>query len=218
MYVGLLLAVCGISYLMALAGGDLVYINEHLGVMGAEILVSVLALTALTVMLYASRMRSGTRRGTALAMACLVAGFYAYDHGERFDKHGFYNLLAFLAIYIPLNAVLVVLYVLWCRIEHFTTYFAVALVAGSSLTGAALLHYRRAFDHGLHGSLEYTPGECTWTGRNIPFVDLLPAGTQNFWAGSMHCQREAQTVQASIDADGVLHAQCDGADADIVVD
>ncbi|KAJ2694279.1 hypothetical protein H4R19_005927, partial [Coemansia spiralis] len=216
--ISLLLAVCGASYLMALQGGNLVYINEHLGVMGAEILVSVLALTALTVMLYASRMRRGTRRGTALAMMCLVGGFYVYDHGERFEKHGFYNLLVLLAIYIPLNAVLVVLYVLWCRIERFVAYFAVTLVVGSSLTGVALLHYRKVFDHGLYGSLEYTPGECTWAGRNIPFIDLLPAGTQNFWAGSMHCRREAQTVHASIDADGVLHAHCDGPDADIVVD
>ncbi|KAJ2843545.1 hypothetical protein GGI22_007170, partial [Coemansia erecta] len=76
------------SYLMALQGGTLVYINEHMGVIGAELLVSVMSLTAVTVLLYASRMRSGTRRGTLVSVACIFAALYVYDHGERFDEHG----------------------------------------------------------------------------------------------------------------------------------
>ncbi|KAJ1732149.1 hypothetical protein LPJ61_002182 [Coemansia biformis] len=213
-----LLAICGVFYLLALQGGDLVYINDHLGIMGAEILVSVLALTALTAMLYACRMHSSTRRGAALAIACLVAGFYVYDSGERFEKHGFYNLLVFLAIYIPLNLVFVTLYVLWCRIDNFCTYLLIALAASGAFVGAALVYYRRVFDHGVRGSFGYVPGECTWAGSNIPLIDLLPSGAQNFWAGPMRCRREALDVRASIDTHGELHVQCDGWNADIVVD
>ncbi|KAJ2302832.1 hypothetical protein IWW55_003233, partial [Coemansia sp. RSA 2706] len=74
-------------------GGDLVYINEHLSVLGSQILVSVLALTAITVTLYLSRMRNGSRRGVVLLVLTSLVALYLYDHGERFERHGFYNLL-----------------------------------------------------------------------------------------------------------------------------
>ncbi|KAJ2668889.1 hypothetical protein IWW42_004947, partial [Coemansia sp. RSA 1085] len=71
-----------------------------------------MSLTGVTVMLYASRMRTSTRRGTVLLILIIFTALYAYDHGERFERHGFYNLLVFLAIYIPLNLVLALLYAL----------------------------------------------------------------------------------------------------------
>ncbi|KAJ1883665.1 hypothetical protein LPJ81_007234, partial [Coemansia sp. IMI 209127] len=134
------------SYLMALQGGTLVYINEHMGVIGAELLVSVLSLTAVTVLLYASRMRSGTRRGTLVAVVCIFAALYVYDHGERFEEHGFYNILVFLAIYIPLNVGLATFYVLWASIDNFLIYFAVAsLICGASIC-VSLRQYSRIYD------------------------------------------------------------------------
>ncbi|KAJ1792477.1 hypothetical protein LPJ59_004834, partial [Coemansia sp. RSA 2399] len=174
------------SYLMALQGGTLPYIIEHLATIGAELLVSVLSLTAVTVLLYASRMRSGTRRGTLVAVVCIFAALYVYDHGERFEEHGFYNILVFLVIYIPLNVVLATLYVLWMNIHNFPAYFAVATLVFSASICVALHQYRIIFDHGLFGELQYLSNECNWVGPNIPLFDLLPAGTQNFWAGSMH--------------------------------
>ncbi|KAJ2419377.1 hypothetical protein GGF41_004658, partial [Coemansia sp. RSA 2531] len=61
-----LLTIFTASYLLSLQAGNLVYINEHLGIIGIELVVSVISLTVVTVMLYASRMRSNTRRGTLL--------------------------------------------------------------------------------------------------------------------------------------------------------
>ncbi|KAJ2699098.1 hypothetical protein H4218_002883, partial [Coemansia sp. IMI 209128] len=114
-----LLAIFTTSYLLSLQAGDLMFINNHLGIIGAEIIVSVISLTIVTVMLYASRMRSNTRRGALLVIACLFAALYCYDHGERFEHHGFYNLLVFLAIFVPLNLAIALFYVLWCKIDNF---------------------------------------------------------------------------------------------------
>ncbi|KAJ2396686.1 hypothetical protein GGI05_001013 [Coemansia sp. RSA 2603] len=197
-----------LSYLSSLQGGSLVYINEHLSIIGLELVVSVLSLTAITVMLYASRMRKGTRQGTILLIASICVAMYIYDHGERFEHHGFYNILVFLAIYVPLNFVIAIFYTLWCKIDNFLAYFAVAVAVGGVSTGMALVHYRRVFDIGLLGKFENIPGECHWVGRNIPYVDLLPAGTQNFWAGSSYCKSESLIISASISADGILAVDC----------
>ncbi|KAJ1985841.1 hypothetical protein GGI25_006468 [Coemansia spiralis] len=215
--IGTLLTVFVVSYVLALQGGTLVYINEHLGVIGAQVLVSVLSLTIVTVMLYACRMRSTTRRGTLFLVLVTFALLYVYDHGERFEKHGFYNLLVFIAIYMPLNIALAVFYVLWSKIPNFLTYFAVALFVGGLSAGMSLFHYRRVFDNGTFGEFEYLPGECTWVGPNIPFVDLLPAGAQNFWAGPSHCKPEPQRIMAVIDKHGVLHIDCKS-DSDVYID
>ncbi|KAJ2884330.1 hypothetical protein IWW38_005439, partial [Coemansia aciculifera] len=123
-----LLAIWTVSYLLALQAGDLLFINEHLGVIGAELLVSVGALTVATVMLYSNRrLRSKVRRGAILSILAIFGILYWYDHGERFEKHGFYNLLVFLAIFIPLNTAIGVFYVLWMKIDNFVVYFGVAL-------------------------------------------------------------------------------------------
>ncbi|KAJ2063734.1 hypothetical protein GGI17_001520 [Coemansia sp. S146] len=213
-----LLTIFATFYLLSLQAGDLVYINEHLGIIGAELVVSVISLTVVTVMLYASRMRSNTRRTTLLVIMCIFAALYCYDHGERFEHHGFYNLLVFLAIFVPLNVAIALFYVLWCKIDNFIVYFFISLAIGGIAASASLVHYRRVFDQGTLGVFQYTPGECQWTGRNIPFVDLLPAGTQNFWAGSMYCRPESQQIKASVDGDGVLHVACESEDKDVFID
>ncbi|KAJ1665947.1 hypothetical protein EV178_002793 [Coemansia sp. RSA 1646] len=206
------------SYLASLQGGTLIYINEHLGIIGADLLVSVSSLTVVTMLLYASRMRSGTRRGTLILIVCTFAALYMYDHGERFDEHGFYNLLVFMAIYIPLNIALATFYMLWVNIDNFLVYFAVAfLVCGISIC-VLLRHYHRLYDHGLFGKLQLIPGECNWVGRNIPFVDLLPAGAQNFWAGSRYCKPEPHHINATIDRQGALHISCSDSKSDIFVE
>ncbi|KAJ2747685.1 hypothetical protein GGI20_000334 [Coemansia sp. BCRC 34301] len=213
-----LLSIWVTSYLLSLQAGDLVYINEHLSVIGVKMLVSVISLTVLTVMLYTSRMRSNVRRGTAVLIPCIFAALYWYDHGELFEHHGFYNLLVFMAIFIPLNLAIVVFYVLWVKIDNFIVYFAISLVIGGTSAVVSLGHYRRVFDQGMLGEFQYIPGECQWTGWNIPFVDLLPAGTQNFWAGSMYCRPESSQIKASINGDGVLHVVCDSEDKGVFVD
>ncbi|KAJ2025167.1 hypothetical protein H4S03_008938 [Coemansia sp. S3946] len=169
-------------------------------------------------MLYVGRMRSNTRRGTLLVILCISVILYWYDHGERFEHHGFYNILVFLLIFVPLNVAIALFYVLWCKIENFIVYFFISLAIGGIAASASLVHYRRVFDQGTLGVFQYTSGECQWTGRNIPFIDLLPAGTQNFWAGSMYCRPESQKIKASVDGDGILRVACESKDKDVFVD
>ncbi|KAJ2783358.1 hypothetical protein GGI15_002620, partial [Coemansia interrupta] len=208
-----------LSYLASLQGGSLLFIHEHLTAIGLHLVVSVLSLTAVTVMLYAARMRQGTRRATVMLVLVIGAALYAYDHGEQFESHGFYNILVFLAIYIPLNLAIAAFYILWCKIDRFLLYFAVALAIGGLSAVLSLVHYRRQFDIGLLARLEYIPAECQWAGRNIPYVDLLPAGSQNFWAGPNHCTPEPLHITASIDADGVLTVDCGKPDvAEVYID
>ncbi|KAJ2812601.1 hypothetical protein H4S07_001289 [Coemansia furcata] len=213
-----LLTIFATSYLLSLQAGDLIYIKDHLGIIGAELVVSVISLTVVTVMLYAGRMRSNTRRATLLLILCICAALYWYDHGERFEHHGFYNLLVFLVIFVPLNLAIALFYVLWRKIDNFIVYFFIFLAIGGISAGVSLVHYRRVFDQGALGAFQYIPGECQWTGRNIPFIDLLPAGTQNFWAGSMYCRPESQKIKASVDGDGVLRVACESGDKDVFVD
>ncbi|KAJ2225638.1 hypothetical protein H4R99_007051 [Coemansia sp. RSA 1722] len=207
-----------VFYLLALQGGDLGYIHAHLGIIGLELLLSVLSLTVVTVMLYACRIRSRTRKATICLISAISVFLYMYDHGERFEKHGFYNLLVFLVIYIPLNVAIAIFYVLWCKVENFLIYFAAASVISAIAASASLVHYRRIFDQGLFGSLKHSSEECGWVGRNIPFVDLLPSGTQNFWAGSMYCKPEAIAIKAFFDAEGVLQVDCGSHLENIYVD
>ncbi|KAJ2486533.1 hypothetical protein EV174_001049 [Coemansia sp. RSA 2320] len=187
--------------MLSLQAGDVLYINEHLGVIGAELLVSIASMTAVTVMLYVGGMRSYMRRGTLLAVLGISALLYWYDHGERFERHGFYNILVFLLIFVPLNLAIAVCYVLWCKVDNFITYLIATFAASVVVVGIALLHYRRVFDEGTLGTFQY-----------------IPAGTQNFWAGSMYCKPEFPGIDAHIDSNGVLHVKCGESNSKVYVD
>ncbi|KAJ2550919.1 hypothetical protein EV175_003885 [Coemansia sp. RSA 1933] len=84
-------------------------------------------------------------------------------------------------------------------------------------------HGERFDEHGIHGNglfgkLQDLPGECNWVGPNIPFIDLLPAGTQNFWAGSMHCKPEPYRIDATIDSHDVLQINCSDDKSGVIVE
>ncbi|KAJ2005560.1 hypothetical protein H4R26_001876, partial [Coemansia thaxteri] len=136
----------------------------------------------------------------------------------RFERHGFYNILVFLLIFVPLNLAIVVFYALWCKVDNFITYLIATFAASVVMVGIALLHYRRVFDQGALGTFQYTPGECEWVGPNLPLIDLLPSGTQNFWAGSMYCKPEFPSIDAHIDNNGVLHVKCGKSKSKVYVD
>ncbi|KAJ2156618.1 hypothetical protein GGF46_005061 [Coemansia sp. RSA 552] len=198
------------SYLLSLQGGDLLFINEHLGILGAEILVSVLSLTAITSMLYMRRLAMRSRRNMAVLTLMLLVLLYVYDHGERFENHGFYNLLVLLLIFIPLNAAIATIYTLFAIVPNFLPIFVLAIAGMACGVVMALRHYMFVFDQGTFDRLHNTPGECSWEGSNYPFVDLLPAGTQNFWAGSMHCKPEPGAIKAFFNSSGYLTVDCSG--------
>ncbi|KAJ2524374.1 hypothetical protein GGI11_000864 [Coemansia sp. RSA 2049] len=194
--------------MLSLQGGDLLFINENLGIMGVEILISVLSLTAITMMLYMHRLHKKTRRNMLLVTAALLTFMYIYDHGERFEKHGFYNLLVLMLIYVPLNMAISLLYVLFITIPNFAVIFLVAIAIVLCSATIMLRHYMDIFGKGTFDRMRNISGECAWQGNNYPLVDLLPSGTQNFWAGGMHCKPEAAFIWASFDNAGILHVNC----------
>ncbi|KAJ1807424.1 hypothetical protein LPJ75_004806, partial [Coemansia sp. RSA 2598] len=205
------------SYKLSLQGGDLLFINNNLGLLGAEILVSVLSLTAIVTMLYMRKLRRTMRRNMVVVLLVLATALYTYDHGERFEQHGFYNVLIFLAIFIPLNVVIATTYVLFMTIPNFIAILMISLIGLACGINLSLRHYISVFDQGMLGRLQDIPGECKWQGNNYPLVDLLPAGTQNFWAGSMTCKPSGGEIEAAFDAQGYLTASCSTGDA-ITVD
>ncbi|KAJ2518366.1 hypothetical protein H4217_003370 [Coemansia sp. RSA 1939] len=194
--------------MLSLQGGDLLFINENLGIMGVEILISVLSLTAITMMLYMHRLHKKTRRNMLLLTAALLTFMYIYDHGERFEKHGFYNLLVLMLIYVPLNLAISLLYVLFITIPNFAVIFLVAIAIVLCSATIMLRHYMDIFGKGTFDRMHNISGECAWQGNNYPLVDLLPSGTQNFWAGGMHCKPETAFIWASFDNAGILHVNC----------
>ncbi|KAJ2083447.1 hypothetical protein H4R24_000827 [Coemansia sp. RSA 988] len=146
----------------------------------------------------------------------IFALLYLYDHGERFEEHGFYNLLVFLLIFIPLNITIAILYTLFSIIPNFVTVFTLTVVGAAFTAALALNHYISIFGDGMLDHLREYPSECRWQGNNYPIFDLLPSGTQNFWAGSMHCKPESNKIDASIDTNGLLTINC--TDNNILVD
>ncbi|KAJ1858903.1 hypothetical protein LPJ57_006993, partial [Coemansia sp. RSA 486] len=206
-----------ISYKLSLQGGDLLFINNNLGLLGGEILISVVSLTSIVTMLYMRKLRRTLRRNVAVLLLVIATALYVYDHGERFEEHGFYNVLVFLAIFIPLNVVIATTYVLFMTIPNFIVILVLSLVGLACGVTLALRHYIGLFDQGMFDRLQDIPGECKWQGSNYPLVDLLPSGTQNFWAGSMSCKPSAGDIKADFDAQGYLTASCSTGDA-ITVD
>ncbi|KAJ2659116.1 hypothetical protein IWW48_003648, partial [Coemansia sp. RSA 1200] len=196
------------AYVLSLQGGDLLFINENLGIMGVEILISVLSLTGITMILYMHRLHKKTRRNMLLITVAFLTVMYIYDHGERFEKHGFYNLLVLMLIYVPLNLIISLLYVLFVTIPKFAVIFLVTIVIVLSSTTVMLRHYMDIFGKGTFDRMRNISGECAWQGNNYPLVDLLPSGTQNFWAGGMHCKPETAFIWASFDSAGILHVNC----------
>ncbi|KAJ2781585.1 hypothetical protein GGI15_003183 [Coemansia interrupta] len=196
------------SYILSLHGGDVVFINNNIGILGGELIVSVLALTLMVTMLYMRKLRKTTRRNVLVLIVVIATALYFRDHGERFDHHGFYNVLIFLVIFIPLNLVIAGLYMLFMTVPNFIVILGVSTIGLLCGVTVALRHYMYVFDQGMFGRLQDIPGECKWQGANYPLVDLLPPGTQNFWAGSMHCKSKDNTITASFDAEGYLTASC----------
>lgn len=125
---------------------DLQYINAHLTEIGALLATAVAAFTVAAW----STVAFGPQHAWLAwpvrwgLLAALLA-FLAYDHGGDFQYHGFYNFVVFVLIALPLNLVLLGLWLWYCAMspQSFTMSFVGAGATMLLVVVLALAHYKR---------------------------------------------------------------------------
>ncbi|KAL4451645.1 hypothetical protein ABPG75_007307 [Micractinium tetrahymenae] len=204
-------------YATSLMGGthsrDLAWINAHLNTIGRTLILSILAFTAY---LWAARGLGAAAWPARLALASVHLALLAWDHGGDFQHHGLYNWVLFLLIALPLNLVLLGLFFWYTSMPTPRAFAASFLASGAALAlgvALALVHYQRMATVGFFGH-RMQPG-CAGRGcppgsepncnfpTTLPWIDLLPKGSQNFWTGSQHCPR-IHSFDATLTEAGLL--------------
>lgn len=202
-----------IFYFLSLTGGSIEWVKEHLSELGTHFLLSVILFCTafiLTVTL-------PTRKARVLAMighAAILILQFLWDRGDNFEKHGSYNALLFIVMtFVILSVALSIMlcYNLTSRKDLFFKVLIITIVIVVSLVTWRLLVWREVWGHGLVGKKldRTTASMCSFESRgNLPFVDLLPNGIQNFWTGSQTCPKQAFSIDAKIDVNGILSIHC----------
>lgn len=200
-------------YSKSLAGGPIDWVKEHLFELGVHLILSiVLFCVAVLVAVGLSTRRS--RVLVLTAQVIILALQFVADRGDNFKQHGSYNALLFFIIsflILSISLSIMLCYSLVKQKDVFWKVLIVAVIVIVVLTWWRLSVYRELWGHGLLGKQldRTTPGMCSFESRgNLPFIDLLPAGAQNFWTGAQTCPKQAFAIDAEIDATGVLTIRC----------
>ncbi|KAJ3179163.1 hypothetical protein HDU87_003121 [Geranomyces variabilis] len=204
-------------YALSLEGGDLVSIVARLGILGAYLFLSIaLFVLAVLVAVFAKGIPRKTRGGLLAGLAGTCVALLIYDHDESLYHHGGYNALIFALVVMPSLAVGAAEIAIWkwlgarrAAMCHLFALFVAIFVVSARLSRAAAI-WGRGFGGETMQPLART---CKPTKIGLPWVDLLPAGAQNFWAGGLTCAPAAKPFSAEIDADGALRVKCPSNDA-----
>ncbi|KAG0278358.1 hypothetical protein BGZ95_004183, partial [Linnemannia exigua] len=175
-------------YLEALAGGDIEWVKDHLSMLGVNLVLSVLCLTAALTLIVLTPM-------STLFASCLFAGvtiiiiaLKKWDDGETFEAHGAYNMLVFLVIAVPLNGL--IQSILFCQRKLSTSKFHRLMtftVTGTAvITTMMLMYYHSIWGQGANGAhlIHGTQGGqelCEWQGANIPLSCPAVTGIEAEW-------------------------------------
>ncbi|EFN55879.1 hypothetical protein CHLNCDRAFT_145486 [Chlorella variabilis] len=154
------------AYWISLMGGshsrDLAFINAHLNLIARCLITAILAFTAAV---WAARLLGPWAWRARGALAAAHLALLCYDHGQDFQAHGFYNWMLFLVVALPLNMLLLGLF-LWytsMRPRQFAASLLGTGAAAALAVALALLHYQHIAHRGFMG-------------RSL-----------NFWTGSQQC-------------------------------
>ncbi|KAF9946319.1 hypothetical protein BGZ72_000427 [Mortierella alpina] len=201
-------------YLEALAGGDIEWVKDHLSMLGFNLVMSVLCLTAALTLIVLTPMSTVFAGCLFTGVAVILFALRKWDDGETFEAHGAYNMLVFLVIAVPLNTL--IQSVLTCQRKMTPQRFRGVMtssVAGITiLTTLLLLYYHSIWGAGANGA-HLVHGDfagaqlCEWDGLNLPFADLLPNYIQNFWTGRLSCPA-VSGIEAEWTYDGILTINC----------
>ncbi|KAM4064056.1 sulfatase domain-containing protein [Hirsutella rhossiliensis] len=175
-------------YLLSLTGGDLEWIKQHMGTLGVELVLSVLLYSAAITLVYTLRLPRAWRLVLGVILVVKLALVRAADRGESFARHGNYNMILFVVLAVPLNLVVFATVLLYRSTRHFWRIAGAFVVSLLLLTSVSLVRQRARWRAGFLGR-GYQPdaAACRFPEPNWPFIDLLPAGAQNFWTGSQSC-------------------------------
>lgn len=200
-------------YNLSLAGGEIEWVKQHLFELGVDLFLSV----ALFCVAFLIAVSITSRRDRVIVLAIqivLVLLLFISDRGDNFLKHGSYNALLF--VFMSFLILSISLGVMFCyslvqRKDMFWKVLIITVILVVSLTWWRLSVHRELWSHGLLGKQldRDAPGMCSFESRgNLPFVDLLPGGAQNFWTGSQTCPKPASEIDAKIDINGILTMHC----------
>ncbi|KAJ3161774.1 hypothetical protein HDU86_006545 [Geranomyces michiganensis] len=212
-------------YLRSLEGGDLMWIVARLGVLGAYLFISIaLFVLAVLVTVFARGLPRRTRAGLLGSLSGTCIGLLIYDHDESLYHHGGYNALIFALVAMPALAVGAAEIALWNWLgpRRAAAWHSLALFIGIFVVAAQLSRAAAVWGRGFNGEMmQPLSRTCKPTKIGLPWVDLLPAGIQNFWAGGPTCgpATQAQIVKsfsAELDFEGQLHVKCSADDATYV--
>lgn len=210
-------------YSGSLVGGDLHTVIGQLGRIGACFFSAVACfLAAIYVAVFSPSIPVRTR---VSLLALIVASWnlmFLYDHGGNLRHHGAYNMLVFVVFVIPAVALAGVEYGLW-RMVGWRKLVAVHLpifTVGAVAATVSLHKANHFWDRGFRGErmLPFSNQICQPVDRGLPWVDILPAGTQNFWAGTSTCSNEYDRTAAealgfhvNFTMNGALTVSCNAA-------
>eukprot|EP00122_Pirum_gemmata_P007250 Pgem_evm1s6650 len=115
----------------------------------------------------------------------------ARELGVNFQTHGGYNAIVWFAIFTPINLIIGLNYIVICR-YGLTGYFrklALLLVAFLVILQLGKIYYTYKWVEGFYSErIDNQLGQCRIdTNGEIPLLDFLPNGIQNFWAGGWYC-------------------------------
>ncbi|KAF9412270.1 hypothetical protein BGZ94_001086, partial [Podila epigama] len=201
-------------YLEALAGGDIEWVKDHLTMLGVNLALSLVCITAALTLITITPMSRVFAYTLFAAIALIIYSLKRWDDGESFESHGAYNMLVFLVVLIPLNSLIQLVLLCQRKMQPRTFHrLLMSNVIGTVVVTTLMLsYYQSIWGRGALGARLLHAEEagqplCEWQGLNVPFVDLLPNRIQNFWAGSFSCP-VVSGIEAEWNQAGLLTIQC----------
>ncbi|KAI8594186.1 hypothetical protein BDZ88DRAFT_402879 [Geranomyces variabilis] len=211
---GVLAAVWNLCYGLALEGRHTPEeMNVLIGKLGVLMLTAELCLSSL-LWQFSLHLRQWPRRLALMSIPLNLYLWYLYDHGNILEEHGAFNMLIFFMIGVPVNLVILILYV-WQRAagtwKRFATQFIIFWIIFVTYNYFALRRFAKLLDVGFWGRTGQSAcasiagaadaghcyrEQCVWD-KPSPWQDLLPV-PQNFFLGPMTCA-PIDAFDASID-------------------
>lgn len=206
-------------YSGSLAGGDLHTVVGQLGRIGACFFSAMACfLAAIYIAMFSPSIPVRTR---VVLLVMIIASWnlmFLYDHGGSLIHHGAYNMLVFVVFVIPALAIAAIEYGLWRTVgwSKLVAGHLPIFIVGAVATTVSLYRANHVWDRGFRSErilpFKDQAAICTPVNRGLPWVDILPAGAQNFWAGSLTCSnkhdREAVDFHVNFTEDGTLTISC----------
>ncbi|KAK3251247.1 hypothetical protein CYMTET_39406 [Cymbomonas tetramitiformis] len=187
-------------YLDTLRAHPLAWYTEpgHLG----QIAIS--ALTSLTIFLIVVttlvtpsgaclRLSPRMRGGLLVFTLASLAAALLWDRGETLDHHGLFNCICFLAVYLPVQGLLLLGVAGWRALGGRRCLKGLCAMAALATLVLAPWSARasRAWLNGLAGEAMDAHRMTCPVPRVIPWIELLPPGALNSWAGKVDCHPNA---------------------------